>query len=72
MRPADLQMFLSEHSLSQRALADLLRISPQTPMRWLSGDTPIPTGTALLLRAIEGRHFALETAQVLRRLYEAE
>lgn len=71
MRPIELQMILDEHGLTQKALADLVKVSPQTPMRWLAGDGPIPTGTALLLRLIEGHHVSLERVAELRALYES-
>lgn len=70
MRPTELSMLLAESGLTQKALASLLNVSPQTPMRWLSGDAPIPTGTALLLRLIEGRHVSLTLVSDLRALYE--
>lgn len=70
MRPIELQTILDQCDLTQKALAEILKVDPHTPMRWLSGDAPIPTGTALLLRLIEGRHVSLTLVSDLRALYE--
>lgn len=72
MRPAELQLILDDQDLSQKGLAELLGVSPHTPMRWLAGSAPIPVATALLLRCVEGSHVTLEQLGVIRRLWEAD
>ena len=72
MRPAELQMFLDERDMTQKALAELLGVTPQTPMRWLAGSWPVPITTGLLLRLLEGNHVSLARVAEMRRLYEPD
>lgn len=72
MRPVELRAILDACGLTQRALSELINVSPQTPMRWLSGAAPIPTGTALFLRFLQNGRIGIEEAQAMRLHYEPD
>jgi transcriptional regulator with XRE-family HTH domain len=67
----ELHTILRDRGIKQKELGALLGVSPENVSRWRKGDHPIPVGTALLLRLIQGGHVSLEMVTWLRTNYES-
>ena len=72
MTGAELGVILDELNWTQKQLADFLRVTPLTPMRWLQGVHPIPHATAMYIRLVQGRRVALADLEAIRNLWEGD
>ena len=55
MTPDKLRAMRARYSITQIDLAEYLKISPRQIIRWESGRSPIPHGTAILLNILHTR-----------------
>lgn len=71
MTAAEFRELLAERKLTQRRLAELIGVTPLTPLRWAGDTYQIPVAVALLLRLLQGNQTTIEELETLRRLYES-